>query len=98
MNDFPDWIGPDAPDMKSLPHLTPLEAFDAMRMFIQDQWERGSDLRWLLSVMNREIAIWPDGRPVDPDIWSDWLLALGTVKDMDLSREAAKPLRYARRR
>jgi hypothetical protein len=97
MNDFPDWTGPDAPDMASLPHLTALEAFDAMRVFIEDQWERGSDLRWLLSTMNRDTAIWADGGPVDPGMWSDWLLALGTVKNMDLSEEAAKPVRYAQR-
>ena len=96
MNDFPGWTGPDAPDLASLPRLTALEGFDAMRVFIEDHWKRGSDLRWLLSAMNRETAIWANGRPVDPGMWRDWLLALGTVKDMDLTEEAAKPVRYAR--
>ena len=97
MNDFPPWTGPDAPDIASLPHLTAVEAFDAMRLFIEDQWERGSDLRWLLSATNRDTAIWPDGGPVDPGMWSDWLIALGTVKNVDLNEEAAKPVRYAQR-
>ena len=97
MKNFPAWTGRDAPDMASLPHLTALEAFDAMRVFIENHWERGSDLRWLLSAMTRETAIWADGGPADPTIWSDWLLALGAVKDIDLSKEAAKRVRYAPR-
>lgn len=101
MSDFPDWTGPDAPDIASLPQLSALEAFDAMRVFIENHWERGlkesDDLRWLLSAMNRQTEIWADGGPSDPAMWSDWLLALGTVKDIDLSEEAAKPVRYAPR-
>jgi len=101
MTDLPDWTGPDAPDIGSLPQLTALEAFDAMRVFVENYWERGlkesDDLRFLLSAMNRETAIWADGGPGDPAMWSDWLLALGRVKNIDLTKEAAKPVRYAPR-
>lgn len=99
MTDFPEWSGPDAPDIGSLPDLTALEAFDAMRVFIENHWERGlkqsDDLRRLLSAMNRQTAIWADGGPADPTMWSDWLLALGRVKNVDLADEAAKPVRHA---
>ena len=99
MTDFPDWSGPAAPDIAALPHLTALEAFDAMRVFIENHWERGGrqsdDLVWLLSATNRETVIWPDGGPADPAMWGDWLVAVGEVKSIDLSAEAAKPARYA---
>ncbi len=99
MTDFPDWTGLDAPDIGSLPQLTALEAFDAMRVFVENYWDRGLkesyDLRFLLSAMNRETAIWADGGPGDPAMWSDWLLALGRVKNIDLTGEAAKPVRSA---
>jgi hypothetical protein len=102
MTDFPDWTGPGAPDIGSLPHLTALEAFDAMRVFIEKYWERGlkesDDFGLFLSALNRETAIWADGGPGDPAMWSEWLLALGKVKNIDLTEEAAKPVRYARRR
>jgi hypothetical protein len=84
MTDFPDWTGPDAPDISSLPELTALQAFDAMRVFVESYWERGlkasDDLRLLLSAMNRETAIWADGGPADPAMWSDWMQAVETVK------------------
>ncbi|MBA2724623.1 MAG: hypothetical protein H0W92_06075 [Sphingomonas sp.] len=99
MTHFPEWTGPDVPDIASLPSLTVLEAFDAMRVFLENHWERGlkqsDDLLWLLSATNRETAIWADGGPSDPAVWSDWLLALGEVKNIDLTEEAAKPIRHA---
>jgi hypothetical protein len=99
MTDFPDWAGPDAPDISPLPELTAPEAFDAMRVFVENYWKRGlktsDDLRLLLSAMNRDTAIWADGGPADPSMWSDWLLALGRVKNIDLASEAKKPIRHA---
>jgi predicted RNA polymerase sigma factor len=99
MTDLPDWTGPDATDISSLPQLTALEAFDAMRLFVENYWERGlkasDDLRLLLSAMNREAAIWPDGGPADPAMWGDWLLAVGRVKNIDLTSQAKKPIRRA---
>lgn len=70
-----------------------------MRVFVENYWNRGlnvsDDLRIFLSAMNRETAIWADGGPADPAMWSDWLLALGRVKNIDLKREAEKPIRQA---
>lgn len=99
MSDFPHWTGPAAPDIAALPRLSALEAFDAMRVFIENHWEHGlkesDDLVWLLSAMNRETAIWADGGPADPAMWGDWLVALAKVKSIDLSAEPARPVRYA---
>jgi hypothetical protein len=99
MSDLPEWTGPGAPNLDELPELSALEAFDAMRLFIEGYWERGrktsDDLRLLLCALNRETRIWPHGGPADPAMWGDWLLALGKVKNIDLSDEAAKPVRFA---
>jgi predicted RNA polymerase sigma factor len=101
MTDFPNWTGAEAPNIASLPRLTALEAFDAMRAFLESYWEEGGkgeeEIRRLLSALNRDTNIWPDGGPADPAMWSDWLLALGRVKSIDLTEEAAKPVRYAPR-
>ena len=97
MSNLPEWTGPNAPDLQRLPELTALEAFDAMRLFIEAYWMRGlkqsDDLRMVLSALNREIRMWPDGGPADPAMWSDWLRAIGAVKDVDLSAEADQPIR-----
>jgi hypothetical protein len=99
MTELPEWTGPGAPKLDELPELSALEAYDAMRLFIEAYWERGlnesKDLRLLLSALNRETRIWSDGGPGDPAMWSDWLLALGKVKNIDLTDEAAKPIRFA---
>jgi hypothetical protein len=99
MTDLPEWTGPGAPKIDELPHLSALEAFDAMRLFIEAYWERGlkrsDDLRLLLSALSRETHMWPDGGPNDPAMWSDWLLALGNVKNVDLTDEAAKSHRFS---
>ena len=62
--------------------LTELEAFDAMRAFLEAYWKRGGsssdDLAVLLGDLNR--SIWAGGRPGDPAQWSDWLKAVATVK------------------
>lgn len=87
MTNFADWTGPDAPDGSSHPQLTTLEAFDAMRLFVENYWERGGkgsdELRLLLSAMNRDTAMWTDGGPADPAMWSDWLHAVGRVKSAE---------------
>lgn len=81
----PDWTGPDAPDLASLPHLTALEAFDAMRVFLERYWKDGGEgedqIRRLLSALNRDRRIWPDGGPADPAMWPQWLRALETISN-----------------
>lgn len=99
MTDFPPWTGPGAPDVDSLPRLNALEALDVMRAFLESYWEEGGrgeeEIRRLLSALNRDAAIWPDGGPADPAMWGDWLFALGKVKNVDLTDEATKPVRFA---
>jgi hypothetical protein len=84
MSHSPEWIGPDAPDPAALPQLTALEAFDAMRAFVEGYWEQGGkaeeEIRRLLSALNRDRSIWPDGCPADPAVWPDWLRAVEAIK------------------
>lgn len=62
--------------------LTELEAFDAMRSFLEAYWRRGAcssdDLAILLSDLNR--GVWADQRPGDPAQWGDWLAAIRSVR------------------
>lgn len=63
-----EWTGPLVPD------LDELAAFDAMRAFLKDYWEIGlkqeEEIAILLSSLQR--AVWADGQPADPAMWSDW--------------------------
>lgn len=99
MTQFPEWSGPNAPDVSSLPQLNVVEAFDTLQVFIENHWKRGlmvsDDLRWLLSAMKRDCRFWADGGPSDPAMWSDWIEAVGLVKQTDLSAEANRTIRYA---
>ena len=58
--------------------LSELEAFDAMRAFLEAYWERGGkqsdDIAVLLGSLNRY-----GGPPLDIAQWHDWLDALGSV-------------------
>lgn len=74
-NDRMDWIG-------SPPRtLNELEAFDAMRAFIEAYWERGGkrsdDLAVLLGNLDRET--WANGMPVDRAQWDDFREAVNSV-------------------
>ena len=84
MNRYPRWTGPDAPPLDEMPTLDPLEAFDAMRAFLEAYWKRGDktslDLRLLLSSIERDTNIRPDGGTLDPASWDDWLDAIATVR------------------
>ena len=71
-----EWTGPLASD------LDELQAFDAMREFLEAWWKRGGkpegDALWLLSACDRDV--WADGGPSDPAMWSDWLEAVAKVR------------------
>lgn len=58
--------------------LNELQAFDAMRLFLEAYWERGDkqseDLAVLLSFLDREI--WSDGMPLDIAQWDDFRTAV----------------------
>ena len=70
--------------------LTELEAFDAMRSFVEAFWRRGGcqskELANLLSFTNRQS--WPSGKqlphlagaPLDIAQWEDWLDAIEASK------------------
>jgi len=84
MSRFPPWTGPQAPALSEMPVLDALEAFDAMRAFLEAYWERGlkssDDLALLLSGIERDLRIRPDGGTLDPAQWDDWLDAIATVR------------------
>jgi hypothetical protein len=58
--------------------LTALEAFDAMRSFLESYWERGGkrsdDLAILLGSLDRNRT--EHGPPLDIAQWHDWLAAI----------------------
>lgn len=60
--------------------ITVIEAYDAMRIFVETVWRR-------LDKPQEEIAFllagskWADGSPVDPAMWQDWLAAAQSVKE-----------------
>jgi len=65
--------------------LTEKEAFDAMRLFIDRFYaEAGDDLPTLMadiSTHSDEGRAWhPDGSPLDPAAWSEWLKCVEQVK------------------
>ena len=64
--------------------LDPLEAFDAMREFLEAYWDkfgRNSDeLALLLSRIERDTSIRPNGGPLGLSQWDDWLNAIAKVK------------------
>lgn len=72
-----EWTGPLVPD------LDELAAFDAMRAFLKDYWEIGlkqdEQLALLLSGLQR--AIWANGQPADPAMWSDWRKAVEAIRE-----------------
>lgn len=57
--------------------ITVLQAFDAMRTFLEYFWKRGEcsseDIAMLLSMLNRD---YNDLMPGDPAAWTDWLDAV----------------------
>jgi len=63
-------------------NLSELEAFDAMRLFLEAYWRRGGqvsdDLASLLSDIGREV--WANAQPGDPAQWDDWLAAVEAIK------------------
>jgi len=62
--------------------LTELEAFDAMRTFLEAYWERGlkesDNIAVLLGNLNRE-----GGPPIDIAQWHDWLNAISQHKPVE---------------
>jgi hypothetical protein len=76
MHDAQDFPGP------LQPVLNELEAFDAMRIFLEAYWERGlrasDDVAVLLGNIDRRFS--SGGEPLDIAQWDDWLEAVRKVK------------------
>ena len=68
--------------------LNAIEAFDAMRMFLENWWKRSGspqhtvfeegDVLWLLTACDRDI--WANGMPTDPAMWQDWQDAIAQLR------------------
>ena len=67
--------------------LTPLEAYDAMFVFLEAYWERGGkssdDIAGLLGSMNR--TVFKDRVTADPAQWHDWIAAIEFAKRKNLN-------------
>ena len=64
--------------------LQPVEAYDAMCLFLEAYWERGGrssdDIAILLGMICRNKGA--DLPPIDIAQWDDWLQAVKAVKDV----------------
>jgi len=68
--------------------LTAVDAFDVMRLFLENWWKRSGspnhsvfdmgDVQWILSACDREI--WAGGMPMDPAMWQDWREAIDQLR------------------
>ncbi|MDA9406101.1 MULTISPECIES: hypothetical protein [unclassified Bradyrhizobium] len=60
--------------------ITLIEAYDAMRIFVESIWRRmdkpQDEVAFLLAGLK-----WADGSPVDPAMWQDWMAAAQRVKE-----------------
>jgi len=60
--------------------MTLIEAYDAMRIFVEIVWRRmdrpQEQVAFLLAGLK-----WADGSPVDPAMWENWLAAAQSVKE-----------------
>ena len=74
MNRHTDWTGPLETS------LDPLEAFDAMRIFLERYWERGGKASNDLAVLLGSIGPWENGAPMDIAQWDDWRFAVAQAK------------------
>lgn len=57
--------------------ITDREALIAMRLFLEQFYARaGNDMETLIA----DITIEPDGEPLDPAAWSDWLSCIRAAR------------------
>jgi hypothetical protein len=71
--------------MQSNDTITLVEAYEAMRIFLETVWRRldkpQEEIAFLLAGLK-----WADGSPVDPAMWQDWLAAAQSVKEETLEQ------------
>ena len=69
--------------MNATDTITPVEGYDAMRIFLEAFWRReggtSENLERLVGALK-----WADGAPVDPTAWQDWLRAVEAAKSARL--------------
>lgn len=60
--------------------ITLIEAYDAMRIFVETVWRRmdrpQEEIAFLLAGLK-----WADGSPIDPAMWQNWLAAAQSAKE-----------------
>ncbi|GAA0021888.1 hypothetical protein [Bradyrhizobium sp. B024] len=60
--------------------ITLIEAYDAMRIFLETVWRRmdkpQEEVAFLLAGLK-----WADGSPVDPVMWQNWLATARSVRE-----------------
>jgi hypothetical protein len=58
--------------------MTEQEAFAAMKLFLEQYYERaGNDMETLIA----DITLESDGQPLDPAAWSDWMKCIRAVTE-----------------
>lgn len=60
--------------------LTELEAFNAMRTFLEAYWQRGLRESDEIAGLLGGLRLLPDGITADPAQWHDWLAAVRAMK------------------
>jgi hypothetical protein len=73
-----------AATMQANDTITLIEAYDAMRIFMESVWRRmdkpQEEVAFLLAGLK-----WADGSPVDPAMWQNWLAAAQSVREAGAS-------------
>jgi hypothetical protein len=61
-------------------HLTVLEAYKAMHTFLDNYYSQMNQPEELGALLG-DLRLLPDGSPVDPAVWTDWLEAIRKISD-----------------
>ena len=58
--------------------ITPIQAYDAMRMFLETVWRHRGCPQGEVDLLIAGLKM-ADGTPVDSTLWNDWLAALQII-------------------
>ena len=67
--------------MKKSKLLSPEQAFNAMSVFLARYYERTGGKGDLAAILGDLQMNKPDGLPMDPAAWEDWLAAVNCVRE-----------------